>query len=74
MNGDLIQWTKRCLLETTVEISIEGNAMKRHPVEAWATKGSPMSPILIAIYTSGLIKLVEEYVTANGLASVNNLR
>jgi hypothetical protein len=60
MDGDLIRWTESFLSERTVEMIIEGNAMERHPVEAEIPQGSPVSPILFAIYTSGLIKWVEE--------------
>jgi len=53
---------------------IEGNAMDRHPVEAGVPQGSPVSPILFAIYTSSLIKWVEEYVPeADGLSFVDDL-
>ena len=49
------------LSERRVEMVIKGNAMERHPVVAGVQQGSPVSPILFAIYTSGLIKWVEEY-------------
>jgi hypothetical protein len=53
---------------------IEGNAMERHPVEAGVPQGSAVSPIVFAIYTSGLIKWVEEYVSeAEGLSFVDDL-
>jgi hypothetical protein len=52
---------------------IEGNAMERHPVEAGVPQGSPVSPILSAMYTSGLIKWVEEDVSAEGLSFVDDL-
>jgi len=52
---------------------IKGNAMERHPVEAGVTQGSPVSPIVFAIYASGLIKWVEEYLAAGGLAFVDEL-
>jgi len=52
MDGDLIRWTVSCLLETTLEIIIEGNAIERHFVEAGVPQGSPVSPILLAIHTS----------------------
>jgi hypothetical protein len=43
---------------------IEGHAMERHPVQAAVPQRSAVSPILFAIYTSGLIKWVEEYISA----------
>jgi len=73
IDGDLIQWTESFLLEGTVEMVIEGNAMERHPVEAGVPQGSPLSPILFAIDTSGLIKWVEEYASAEGLSFVDDL-
>jgi len=73
MDGDHIRWTKSFLSERMVAMIIEGNTMERHPVEAGVTQGSPVSPILFAIYTSGLIKWVDEYISAKGLSSVNNL-
>jgi len=51
------------LEEGTVEMIIESNAMERNPVEAGIPQGSPVSPNLVVIYTSGLIKWVEEYVS-----------
>jgi len=60
MDGDLIQPTESFLLQRMVEMIIDGNAMERHPVEAGVPQGSPVSLILFAIYTSGLIKSVEE--------------
>jgi len=74
MDGDLIRWMESFLLERTVEMIIEGNAMERHPVEAGVTQGLPVSAIFFAIYTSGLIKSVEEYVSeAQGLSFVDDL-
>jgi hypothetical protein len=63
MDGDLIRWTESFLSERTVEMIIEGNALERYPVEAGVPQGSTVSPILFPIYTSGLIKWVEEYVS-----------
>jgi len=70
MDGDLIRWTGSILSERPVEMIIEGNAIERHPVEAGVTQGSPVSPILLAIYTSGVIKCVEEYVSEAEVLSV----
>jgi len=74
MDGDLIRWTESFLSERAVEMIIESNAMERHPVEAGVPQGSPVSPILFAIYNSGLIKWVEQYVSeAKGLSFVDVL-
>jgi len=74
MNEDLLRWMERFLSERMVEMIIEGNAMERHPVEAGVPQGSPVSPILFAIYTSELIKWVEEYVSeAEVLSFVDGL-
>jgi len=74
MDGHLIRWTESCLSERTVKMIIEGNAMERHSVEGGVLQGSPVSPILVTIYTSGLIKGVEEYVSeAEGLSFVDDL-
>jgi len=74
MDGDLIKWTESFLSERTVQMIIEDNTVQRHPLEAGVPQGSPVSPILFAIYTSGLIKWVEEYVSeAEGLFFVDDL-
>jgi hypothetical protein len=53
---------------------IDGNVMERHPVEAGIPQGSPVSPILFAIYTSGLIKWVGERVSGiEGLSFVDDV-
>jgi hypothetical protein len=74
MDGDLIKWTESFLLEKTVELIFKGNTMERQPVEAGVTEGSPVSPIIFAIYTSELIKWAEEYISeAKGLSFVDDL-
>jgi len=53
---------------------MEGNSMERHPVEAGVPQGSPVSPIFFAIFTSVLMKWVEEYVSeAEGLSFMDDL-
>jgi len=74
IDGDLVRWMESFLLEGIMAMMIEGNAMERHPVEAGVLRRSPMSPILFAIYTTGLIEWVEEYGSeAEGLTCVDNL-
>jgi len=74
MNGDLIRWTETFLVARTVEMIIEGNSTERHPVEVGVPQGSAVSPIIFAIYTSGLNKWVEQYVSeAEVLSCVDDL-
>jgi len=61
MDADLIQWTESSQSKRMVELLIGGHTMERHLVEAGVPQGQPVSPIHFAIYTSGLIKWVEEY-------------
>lgn len=63
MHRDLIRWKARFLTDQRVEMVIEGNVMQRHLVEAGIPKGSPMSPIVIAIDTSWLMRSVKEMVS-----------
>jgi hypothetical protein len=58
--GDLIRWTGSFLSDRMVEMVIEGNVLQSHPVEAGIPQGSPVSPIVFATYTAGLVKWVEE--------------
>jgi hypothetical protein len=74
MDRDLVRCTESFLSERTVEMIIEGNAMEIQPVEAGVPQGSPVSPILFAIYTAGLIKGVEDYISeGEGLSSIDDL-
>jgi len=74
MDGYHRRWMESFMSERTVEMVIEGNAKETHPVEAGVAQGSPVSLILSAIYTSGLINWVEEYVSeAEGLSIVDDL-
>jgi hypothetical protein len=53
---------------------IDGYAMERHPFKAGVQQSSLVSSILFAMYNSGLIKWVKEYVSeAEGLSYVDDL-
>jgi hypothetical protein len=51
----------------------EGKVLQSHPVQTVVPQGSPMSLILFAIHTAGLIKWVVERVHADGLSFLDNL-
>jgi hypothetical protein len=73
IDGDLIRWTECFLSDRMAEMTIQGNAMTRHPVNAGVPQGSPLLPILFAIYTAELINWVKEYVSAEGLTFADDL-
>jgi len=57
-----------------VEMIIEGNALERNRLDAGVPQRSPVSQILFAIYTAGMIKWVEEYISeAEGQSFVDVL-
>jgi len=72
LDGDLVRWTESFLSGRTVEVVIEGNVLQSHPVKAGVPQGSPVSPILFAIHTAGLIKWVDETVQAEGLSVIDD--
>jgi hypothetical protein len=73
MDGDLVQRTESVLSESTVEMIIQYNTMERHPMESGVLQGSPVLPIIFVLYTSGLIKWVEEAIPeAEGLSQLHN--
>jgi len=55
MEADLIRWMASVLIERMMELVINCNILERHPVEACIPHGSLVSPILFAVYMSGLI-------------------
>jgi hypothetical protein len=74
MDGDLIRWTESFLKERRVEMMIAGNGMERHPVGAVVAQGLLVSPMVCAIYSSGLIESVEVYLSeAEGQSCVEDL-
>jgi len=58
--GDHIRRTESILPDSTADMVIEGNILQTHHVEAGVPHCSPVSPILFAIHTAGLIQSVEE--------------
>lgn len=73
MDGEFIQWPERFLSQRPVETIIMFNAIVRHPGEAVVLQGSPLSPILFGIYTSGVIKALKEYISAEELSFLDHL-
>lgn len=60
MNRDLIQYKASCLTDQTVNMVIEGNVMDRRPEDAAIPQCSLVPVIILTIYSSGCLQLVEE--------------
>jgi len=74
IDGDLVRWTASFLSDRTVEMVIQGNIMKRRPVETGIPQGSSVSPILFAIYTSGLTTWLQQRVSGiEGLSFLDDV-
>jgi hypothetical protein len=74
IDGDLIGWTAGILSNRTVEMLIEVNVVESCLEDARIPQGSPVTPIRLAIYTSGLITSVEESVSViKGLSFVDDV-
>jgi len=72
MDWDLVRWTASSLTDRTVKTVLKGNVMERHPMEVSVPHGSLVSPILFAIYTSGVIKRAKVKVSrSEGLSLVD---
>jgi hypothetical protein len=70
-----ISWGgRRASAQAGLEMVLEGNTMGEQPVEAGIPQGSPVSPILFAIFAAGLIVQVERKVGgAEGPSFVDDL-
>ena len=60
IDGDLITWTKSFLTNRTVQLVIDGHENKEREIETGIPQGSPVSPILLLIYISGVFDQVME--------------
>jgi len=74
IDGDLIRWTGSFISDRSVEMVIEGNVLQSHPVEAGVPQGCPVSPMLLARHTAGLMQWGKERVQGvEGLSFVDDL-
>jgi hypothetical protein len=62
LDGDLIEWTEDVLTNRAVQITVDGYDGEVSPVNMGIPQGSPVSPILFAIYLSCLFPHLENTV------------
>lgn len=60
IDGDLIRWTKSFLIDRKLQLTINGYTNQEVKIETGIPQGSPVSPILLLIYISGVFDKVQE--------------
>lgn len=60
LDGDLMTWTSSFMLDRKIQLMIDGHDNKERDIETRIPQGSPVSPILILIYISGVFNKVSE--------------
>lgn len=59
VDEDLIRWVQSFLTDRRVQLIIDGHHGAEHSVQSGIPQGSPVSPILFAIYLSGIFEEIE---------------
>ena len=59
LDGDLICWTQSFLTDRKVQLTIDNTQCPTQPINSGVPQGSPVSPILFAIYLSGVFDEIE---------------
>jgi hypothetical protein len=69
----LIRWTDNFVKDRKVSLIINGHETAMKPTNSGIPQGSPISPILFAIYISGVFEEVEDETGAVGISFVDDL-
>lgn len=62
VDGNIISWVQSFLTDRRVQLVIDGHTGNNRPIQTGVPQGSPVSPILFAIYLSGVFSAVENQV------------
>ena len=74
IDDDLVNWTGSFLTDRKVQLVIDGHDNKERDIETGIPQGSPVSPILILIYISGVFnKILETSPLVTSLSFVDDL-
>lgn len=63
IDGNLIKWVGSFMTDRRLQLVIDGHCGKEVNVECGVPQGSPVSPILFAIYLSGVFEYVESQIS-----------
>jgi len=70
---DMCRWVESFMTDRNVRIVIDGTVGQDRAVETGIQQGSPVSPILFAVYISGVFEEVERKTGAEGLPFVGDV-
>lgn len=73
VDDDLVRWTQCFLTDRWVELVISGYFNPKHKVETGIPQGSPVSPTLFLIYTSGVSEIETRLSQITCLSFMENL-
>ena len=73
IDGDLICWSQSFMTDQRLQLVVDGFKCEEKLVDTGVPQESPVSPILFAIYLSGIFKAVEEAVPTKSLFFVDDL-
>ena len=59
VDGNLIKWVGSFMTDRRLQLVIDGHCGKEVNLECGVPQGSPVSPILFAIYLNGVFEYVE---------------
>jgi retron-type reverse transcriptase len=71
--GDIIRWINSFFTDRKVQLVIDGYTCSSKKVEAGLPQGSPISPILFAIYINGFFDHIEEKISITTLSFTDNI-
>lgn len=56
VEGNIISWVQSFLTDRRLQLVIDGHTGDTRPIQTGVPQGSPVSPILFAIYLSGVVR------------------
>ena len=67
---DLVRWPDSFMQDRRIRLEMEGRAGAEHSIESGIPQGSPVSPVLFAVYIPDMFGYAEERADAKALSFV----
>jgi len=73
VDPDLVRWTDSFMQDRRIRLEMEGRTGAEHSIESGIPQGSPVSPVLFAVYISEMFGYVEERADVKALSFVDDV-